>query len=764
MTDQSNDSNSDINNINQLDFDSLSLDQLVYLERIKMLFSGISTIASATFIGISTLMYVNWYIVPHTVMFVWFGYMCVVLIYRITLSQLFHKNIDYDHANPASWAKFYLLGTVLTAIGWGIAGSLLLSEESLIQQMFTTILLAGLTAGALSTLSAVYSVYVAFLLITMTPLLIKLYSFGDDLHIATAVLVTLFVFFILSGARRMVHTINKSITLRFKHDAALKDIADKKQQTDELNVNLRQQIYEREIIERHLENSMSQLKATLESATDGILVVNNHDQITNYNRSFLELFTIPEELIELKDYNPIQDYIKSLLKDPAGISSLTPVNEALLLELEDGRLIETYWNPQRVGDNVIGGVFSYRDATTRIQSETSLQLAKNEAELANNQKSEFLSRISHELRTPLNAILGFSELLRTEKSQHFDDDEKDYLTHICSAGEHLLNLIDDLLDISRIESGKLNIKLTGISCQDVVEESLAMVQQTAHHHRVKIELENDNSQLPPVLADQTRCKQALVNLLSNAIKYNHKDGVVKLKLYSTGKHVRFEIRDSGPGIEKEKHKEIFQPFTRLKQTEKTQGTGIGLTITKRLVDVMNGNIGVESEPGSGSLFWFELPIATDQDSSAPNISFENTTENITRMKNMHTILYVEDEPLNQALVRSIIKQIPNTELITAATGEEGIELALTQKPDLILMDLNLPGISGYDALEVIKQEPDFTSTPVFAVSANAMPEEIERGKTAGFLDYLIKPINIENTRNLLSNTLSILEDSADKKT
>ena len=758
MTAQATDSSSDLDNaIDQPSYMSTSLEQAIYLERIKMLFSGISTITSATFIGMSTLMYVNWYIVPHNIMYIWFTYMCVVIVYRITLSRLFHKNIDHDHANPKTWTKFYLLGTVLSATGWGIAGSLLLSEQSLIQQMFTTILLAGLSAGALSTLSAVYTVYVAFLLITMTPLLITLYSFGDDLHIATAVLVTLFVFFILGGARRMVHTINKSISLRFMHDAALQDIAEKKQQADELNVNLRQQIHEREIIERHLENSMSQLKATLESATDGILVVNNHDQITNYNRSFLELFNISDDLIELKDYGQIQEHIRSLLKNP-DIASLTPLDESLLLELEDGRLIESYWNPQRVGDNVIGGVFSYRDATARIQSEVSLQRAKNEAELANNQKSDFLSRISHELRTPLNAILGFSHLLQEDNHQHLDHEEKNYVSHICTAGEHLLSLIDDLLDISRIESGKLNITLSAIECKTIVDESLALVQQSADQRQIELKLETDTTTQPPVMADQTRCKQALVNLLSNAIKYNHKNGDVKLRLISSNNHVRFEVRDTGPGITEEMHEAIFQPFTRLKQTEKTQGTGIGLTITKRLIDIMNGTIGVESSPGEGSLFWFELPVASGIQQAAPKISFETNTEKVTRMEKMHTILYVEDEPLNQALVRSIIKQIPNTELITALTGEEGVEIALEQQPDLILMDLNLPGMSGYDALEIIKNEKSFTDTPVFAVSANAMPDEIERGKAAGFFDYLIKPINIDNTRILLGNTLCMLEN------
>lgn len=739
------------------DYQSAEFKQAVYLERIKMLFSSISTVVSATIIGMLILMYVNWYFVSHSTMIIWFIYMSLVLVYRLTLSQLFHKNIEIDDSQPKSWARLYAAGTALTAIGWGIVGSFLLSQDSLVQQMFTTILLAGLGAGAMSSLSAVFSVYVIFLLLTMVPLLIRLYSFGDEMHIATGTLVLLFILFILSAARRMVHTIIRSVSLRFMHDAALKNIAEKKQHADELNNNLRLQINEREIVEQHLENSMSQLKATLESAADGILVVDNHDMITNYNQSFIELFNIPVDLIETRDFAEVQAHIKSLLKNPQ-IESLNPIDDSLLLELKDDRLIEVFWNPQKIGDLVIGGVFSYRDATARINSEAFLQRAKNEAEQANNEKSEFLSRISHELRTPLNAILGFGHLLHEDNKQHLDREEKDYVSHICNAGEHLLNLIDDLLDISRIESGKLNIQLHSTSCARIIDESLALVKQNAEDQHIDLNLQADTESLPPVMADHTRCKQALVNLLSNAIKYNKANGKVRLVVSSDSRHVRFEIHDTGPGIEASKHTTIFLPFTRLKQTEKTHGTGIGLTITRRLIDTMNGSIGVESEPGKGSMFWFMLPVAEELPINETEESHKDDEEKVITMEKMHTILYVEDEPLNQALVRSIVKQIPNTEMLIASTGEEGIEVALEHQPDLILMDLNLPGISGYEALQVIKQEKSFAETPVFAVSANAMPDEITRGKEAGFFDYLIKPINIDNTRILLSNTLSYLEN------
>ncbi|MDH5426283.1 MAG: ATP-binding protein [Gammaproteobacteria bacterium] len=732
-----------------------SLEQAVLLERSKLLLSNIPATIVATVIVAPFLIYINWDIYQHSVMIFWGAYMALCMVYRYSIYIFFNKKINQD--NLHFWNRLFLLGTVLTAAGWGITGSSIMLSDSLQQQMYTTVVLAGLSAGGLATLTPLHSIFIVFTLLNMTPLMFALLNFGSTLHYTTAALVITFMGFIITASARMSRTIHDSISLRFQHDAALKDIAEKKQQTDELNLNLRQQIHERQIIENHLEYSMSQLKATLESATDGILVIDNDEQVTNYNQGFLDLFNIPETLIEIADFTQIQHHISVHLKDKS-----TPVmHDGILLELDDGRLIEAFSNPQKINDQIIGNVLSYRDVTMRINSESALQQAKTKAEIANKEKSDFLSRISHELRTPLNAILGFGHLLQEDLEQHLDNDEQDYISHICVAGEHLLYLIDDLLDITRIEAGKLNISLSSIPCENIINESLALIQPEASDRNITVEFINTLPILPFIQADHTRCKQALVNLLSNAIKYNLPGGTVTLTLSSTTSHVRFEIKDTGIGIAKESFKEIFQPFIRLKQTEKTKGSGIGLTITKRLIDVMNGTIGVSSETGQGSTFWFELPKAAAQETQTPPRAIKNNQTVLATTKHHYTILYIEDEPLNQALLKSIVKQIPNTRFITASSGEEGIDTALTELPDLILMDINLPGISGYEVLTILRSEKYFASTPVFALSANAMPGEIKRGKEAGFIDYLIKPINIDNTRLLLTNTLSLLETNAD---
>lgn len=730
-------------------------DQAVFLERITLLFSNIPATIVATVIVAPSIMFVNWNIIDQSTLVIWGLYMSLTMVYRYAVFALFKKKMTAE--NLHIWTKIFLLGTILTAIGWGVTGTHLMLTDSFEQQMFTVMILAGLSAGGLATLTPSYTAYVFFMVINMTPIMLTLLTFGTGVHFTTSFLVLVFMTFMLTSSARMAKTILTSISLRFQHNAALKDLAEEKQQTDELNINLKKQINERGIIEQHLEYSMSQLKATLESATDGILVIDNDEQVTNFNQSFIDMFKIPPTLIELADFSQIQRHIDAHLKDKEKSSSIK-TNDLLLLRLDDERLIEVISKPQKIAHQIIGNVLSYRDATMRINSESSLQEAKTKAEIANKEKSDFLSRISHELRTPLNAILGFGQLLQEDEKKHLDNDEKDFASHICVAGSHLLHLIDDLLDISRIESGKLNINLSSISSESIINESIALVQPSTKENNISIAFKTDLKTMPFIQADHTRCKQALVNLLSNAVKYNSNNGSVTLILSENNNCIRFEIKDTGIGISEDSYHEIFQPFIRLKQTANKKGTGIGLTITKRLIDVMSGSIGVSSIEGKGSTFWFELPKANENKSTVLAQNIEHSQNSLNVMEKHHTILYVEDEPLNQALIKSIVKQIPNTKLITAATGEEGIEMILDEQPDLILMDINLPGISGYDVLKVIKNETSLANTPVFALSANAMPEEIQRGKDAGFFDYLIKPINIDNTRILLTNTLSLIEN------
>ena len=392
------------------------------------------------------------------------------------------------------------------------------------------------------------------------------------------------------------------------------------------------------------------------------------------------------------------------------------------------------------------------EITENINLEIDLMKAKEDADEANEAKSKFLSSMSHELRTPMNAILGFAQMLEFNPKEPLSETQKGSVDHIMKGGQHLLELINEVLDLAKIEAGKMEMSFDDVSVSPVLDECLALVSTMAEENGIEVSIEEDCETMLEIHTDQTRFKQSLLNLMTNAVKYNRENGKVIINCHATPSGMlHIAVSDTGDGIPEDMVDQLFQPFSRLRaENSEIEGTGIGLTITKQLIESMGGHIGVESEIGRGSTFWIELPLS---ERKLIEDGIEGTQEASDGAKLLPSIdgsiLYVEDNPANLKLMEMIIEGIEGLTMISTHNAELGIELAKDNNPDMIILDINLPGMDGFAALKKLQSLVKTAEIPVIALSANAMPRDIEKGIKAGFKNYLTKPIKVEEVVNTI---------------
>ncbi|MCG6968667.1 MAG: PAS domain S-box protein [Gammaproteobacteria bacterium] len=395
-----------------------------------------------------------------------------------------------------------------------------------------------------------------------------------------------------------------------------------------------------------------------------------------------------------------------------------------------------------------------QDITERKEIENQLIIAKNEAEKASRTKSEFLSSMSHELRTPLNAILGYTQLMLMDEM--FSEDQLTSLGEINKAGEHLLHLISDLLDLAKIEAGRMQLNTEQLPLWEIIEECHHLVLPTAQRRNITIHCSGNQHSGVAVHADRIRLKQVVLNLVSNAVKYNRDNGKINIEVQTLDDVVRVSVQDTGKGIEPQHLNKLFQAFSRLgAESSAIEGTGIGLYIAKTLIELMQGRIQVESTPGEGTTFLIEIP-SSEQSGMAECRQLKTSVDGNKHSQadsSQHTILYIEDNPANLRLVKHVLRFRPGIKLLTAITGAEGLEIASLEIPDLVLLDISLPGMDGYEVLANLQNNELTQHIPVIAVSANAMTGDIEQGLSAGFIDYITKPIDINKLLHAIDQTM-----------
>lgn len=407
--------------------------------------------------------------------------------------------------------------------------------------------------------------------------------------------------------------------------------------------------------------------------------------------------------------------------------------------------------------DVIGILGMYEDITDRKIAEKELELAKEAAEQANLAKSQFLSSMSHELRTPLNAILGFAQLMEYDPDHPLEDVQKESVGHIKSGGNHLLELINEILELAKIEAGYLELNIEPTAPHDVLYDTVPMAQALAEKRDIKLHIPAMSGHWPNISVDAMRLKQVLLNLLSNAVKYNVDGGEVTLDCeVLNNARLKILVSDTGPGVSPEQQKDLFEPFSRLgRENSDIEGTGIGLTITKELVEHMNGVIGVDSELGRGSTFWVEFPVDGAQTTHV-NEAAATDANLLNDVPHTGTVMYVEDNPANLMFMEGVFEQFSNLRLITAQNAEDGLTLAEAEQPDMIMLDIALPGMSGTEMLKHMR-ERDCCAASIIAVSAHAMPDQVQGGLDAGFDAYLTKPFDVSHLIRELERVFGSVE-------
>ena len=703
------------------------LQEQIELEEIRLLHGGTPFSYSASFI-ITLIIYAILYDHVDSVnnLNIWLFIILSVLLVRSIDSFLFSRASEEEQKKKI-WRTRFIVGTGIAGFSWGLLPWLGYTPE-VEYFAFIIICLVGVIAGSLATLSYRWETMTLFLLPSSLMLVLRVIIEDHQFSSATSLVMAVFIFFSLTAGKRVFNNTQQNIRLRLE--------ADNRERAIEL-------MHQKQAL--HLQNTPL---AIIEFDLDL--------NVTEWNRAAENMFgyrrheAIGENILRLilpRDSSEEAEKLWQRLLDYEPVIGAVIENKT---KNRDKIFCEWFITPLTDKDNTIVGIAAMAlDITDKKLNEQAIIKSKEEAEKASHAKSDFLSSMSHELRTPLNAILGFTQLLKYEKT--LTDKQQSHIEEISSAGNLLLELVNQILDLARIEKGHLQLSLEKVNIADTFKECQAMIAPLAEQNNLTLDI---NTQVRGyVIADYTRLKQVMLNLLSNAIKYNSENGSISLRVKQKQDSTLYiAVIDTGPGISRELQEEIFQPFNRLNAASNIEGTGIGLSISKQLIEMMGGKIGVVSKLNEGSEFWIELPgkldITTAIESETPSPRLQALD---TRGKT-DSILVAEDNPTNQALILSQLEALGYTaELVS--NGQEALNELSQNTYQLLITDCNMPVLDGYELAKTLRNRGN-SSMPVIALTADAFPEKRAECIRAGMNDLITKPVDLKTLKDMLEKYLN----------
>lgn len=699
------------------------LDFKIYAEQVRLLYKDVKTSVAANCIAALLLVYSQSGVIEQEILLAWLFSLIFIVLLRSVLAYF------YIRKNPTVyesifWGRAFIAGVFLTGIMWGSGAVIFFPQNDSSHQILIIAVLIGMCAGATTSLAVMRTALLAFLIPTLLPALLLPILEYNTLSPIVFVLVALAFLFFLRGANNIHSNTKENIRLRIT--------AEESEQAHHKN----------EIFQRTL----------LDTSPDSIFVLDQSGIIKKANR--ISELQREKHLLGHKVIDFISDEYRSLFNEAFQLAIESKELQSIEITEEHPQGLRYFLcrlNPVEIADDFIIVLIS-TDITDRKRIEQDLLKARDEANFANKAKSVFLSNMSHELRTPLNAILGFGQLLETELTT---EKQKEYVSKLLNSGEHLLEVINEILDLSKIESGKEELQLQSCSLNSMLDECFHLMEAIATKAGIEIIDNIKNASDYYIHVDVMRFKQVMLNLMSNAIKYNKEHGCVTVSCEVRDEKVlRINVTDTGEGLTVKQQQALYHPFERLHDHEDIEGSGIGLVISKHLIELMGGTTGFESIKGQGSTFWIEVNLSEKVEQEVTLTDTDaDTGKTEEKPASAKKILYIDDNLSNLSIVESIIEIKTPYQLLTETDALSGLKLAIKQQPDLILTDINMPEMNGYQLLAELQKNEQLQHIPVMAVSANVMPRDIKRALEAGFHSYISKPFTIDDMVDSINKIL-----------